>query len=189
MKRIKTFWLIFVCLAVTPLVAHADPADMIDMDWSSFVTLVGGGGSVFVIIGLVILLMGINYGLNFVFIGLPAMKLGSIALKPMIKDMFYLTLLGQIADRVGLMLAFLFTTKDFYYLLHGRTVTVDPDGPIFLWEFVCAAIAIAALVLYFSFLRWRLRLGKALLVTLCAVIFTNPVYWLLITAIADARGS
>jgi hypothetical protein len=54
---------------------------------------------------LVILWMLVNYALNFVVIGLPAVKIGPAAIRTVASGMVLLTLLGQVADRLGAMLA------------------------------------------------------------------------------------
>jgi hypothetical protein len=118
--------------------------------------------------------MGINYVLNFIFIGFPAMKLGGIAISRMLWDMVYITLLGQIADRIGAVLAG-FGAGITAELLHLQGEASGVLSLVIL-NFLCSGASIAILAFYFSRRRWLLPTGKAIWVTLSAALFTNPVY-------------
>ena len=109
-----------------------------------------------------------------VFIGLPAMRLGQIPPRTMAGDLVLLTVAGQLADRLGALLA-AFATGPVAKLLH-----LQGEGawavPLVMLTFVLSGLAIAVLTLFFCWRRWHLAWRWTLLVMLLAAVFTNPAY-------------
>ena len=157
----------------SPVVCYADGIDVV-----RYFTRVGRHDSVFVIAGLIVLLMVVNFLLNFLFIGLPAMGFGKIAFKAMAQHMIAVTLLGQIADRVGAYLATL-----------GAEPVADWFGikgegswymPLVVLNYLFSGLAIAVLTLCFCRLKWKLAGLKSLVVVASATVFTNPAYLMIL---------
>ena len=88
-----------IVLLATVLAAPRAFADGIDL--VPYLARIGHGHSTTGVIGLVILWMLVNYALNFVVIGLPAVKIGPATIRTVASGMVLLTLLGQGADRTG----------------------------------------------------------------------------------------
>src|SRR5437773_2037076 len=99
--RVHLRLIFFVCLlSLFPVVALADGIDLVP-----YFTRVGFHNSVLVVCLLIVLFMVVNYLLNFIFIGFPAMRLGNADVRIVTRDLIFLTLAGQIADRLGALLA------------------------------------------------------------------------------------
>ena len=156
-------------LVLFPSVVRADGIDLVP-----YFSRVNYHGSVEGVIFLVALLMAVNYGLNFVFIGFPAMRLGRIPPRAMASDLVLLTVAGQLADRLGAFLA-TFAAEPVADLLHlhGEGAWA---GPLIFLNFVLSGLAIAVLTLFFCWRRWHLAWRWTLLVMLLAAVFTNPAY-------------
>src|ERR1700682_3248931 len=77
--------------------------DGINLDY--FVRFPVGEHSPTYIWSMIIVLMAANYALNFLVIGWPAIRIGSISVRKVSLGLIILTLLGQIADRIGAFLA------------------------------------------------------------------------------------
>jgi hypothetical protein len=158
-----------VGLALFPASVRADGIDLV-----SYFSRVGYHSSVPAVVVLVIVFMAINYGLNFIFIGLPAMCFGKISRPVMARDLVLLTIAGQMADRLGALVA-AFTAEPIAEALHLQGEAAWA-GPLVFLNLGLSAVAIAFVVLFFCRRRWHLAFKWTALVMLLAVVFTNPVY-------------
>lgn len=169
--RINLRFTFLICLlGFPPIAAHADGIDLVPY----FTRVFYYDGSTLVVCALMLLFMGINYVLNFIFIGFPAMRFGDINFQRMARDLIFLTLGGQIADRVGAFLATFGTSVATALLrLNGEGAWV---GPLVILNFVFAGLAIAILTLVFCRQRWHLPWKPSFIVMGLAAVFTNPSY-------------
>jgi hypothetical protein len=127
-----------------------------------------------VAIPVVVLLMLVNYGLNFLVIGLPARRLGSLPFRQVTRSLIWLTLLGQVADRIGAILAGLLAGLAAGALgLKGEGAWV---APLLTLNFVFSGISVGILAFVFTRRFWGLRLKHSLWISTAAGILTNPAW-------------
>ncbi len=138
-------------------------------------------GNLFFALPVVAVLMLVNYGLNFLVIGLPARRLGSLPVGQILRSLVWLTLLGQIADRIGAIFAELLTGIILFLL------QIQREGawvvPLLTLNFVFSAISVAILAFVFTRRMWGLSLRHSVWISTGAAILTNPAWamglWLL----------
>jgi len=119
------------------------------------------------------LLMLLNYGLNYLVIGLPARRLGSLPVRQVLRSLIWLTLLGQVADRIGAFLAILLADPMTSVLgLEGEVIWLV----IWAFNFIFSAIGIALLAFVFARFVWRLSVANSLVISSAAGILTNPAW-------------
>jgi hypothetical protein len=153
-------------------------ADTLDV---SGLSRFGDYGSVGEIVLLDAVFMAINYGLNFLFVGLPVMRLGNIPPRRMASDLVLFTFAGQVADRLGAVIAGVIAGPEV-----ARSVYRYHDDPTsahlyFVLNFVLSGIALGILALFFCG-RWRVSARGRSLVAILAAILTNPAYVMIIQA-------
>ena len=171
--RVHLRLIVSVCLlSLLPALASADGIDLVP-----YFTRVGFHNSVPsvpVVCILILLFMTFNYLLNFIFIGFPAMRLGNVNTRIVTRDLIFLTIAGQIADRLGAILA-AFSAGPLTYLLNlkGEDVWVIP---LLILNFFFSGVAIAVLAFFFCRRKWKLPLKISLIIVTFAAIFTNPAY-------------
>jgi hypothetical protein len=114
-----------------------------------------------------------NYALNFLVIGIPVLKVHSVPVRSVATDLIVLTVLGQLADRLGAILALI--------VLLPYTASISFFWPLLALNFLFSGIAVGALALYFLLGEWHVRSRAAWAIAVAAAIFTNPawVLWLL----------
>jgi hypothetical protein len=132
------------------------------------------------ICGLVLGLAAIDYLWNLLVIGLPCMRICAIRRKRLLLDVGLLTLLGQVADRLGAVIALtLVTARPIADLLVRRNAWG-------LWHWVllgnlaCSGAAIGLLVWLFVRKKWGGTRRAALIMATVAAIVTNPAIPLLL---------
>jgi len=125
-------------------------------------------------IPMVLLLMFANYALNFVVIGLPSIRFGSIPLKQIERSLIGLTLLGQVADRIGALLSGLLVRP--VTNLFGLTGEGAWALPLLGLNFFFSAISIGLLTFAFTRFRWRLSLKHSVVISITAGLLTNPAW-------------
>ena len=164
--------------------------DGINLDY--FVRFPVGEHSLTYVWSMIIVLMAANYALNFLVIGWPAIRIGSISVRKVSLGLIILTLLGQIADRIGAFLAlialspFLRQFKRFGDQLHLPTKDVRLGQ--WLWEhpwfwghlwlmfnLIFSGLAVALLTWLFL-RRWSVPQSLRWKITVAAAIFTNPAW-------------
>lgn len=150
-------------------------ADGVDME--AYLTRVGRH-SVPVTLCLLLLLFTINYGLNFLVIGLPAIKFSNHPKRSITFELVWLTLLGQLADRLGAILS------GFGAVPIAMGLNLKGEGawvlPLIGLNFVLSGIAVFGLVLFFLRRRWSIRGRRSVFIALSAGIITNPA-WVMAT--------
>jgi hypothetical protein len=163
---------VLTCAAALWLVGHPSHADGIDL--VRYFARVGGEHSLAITPLLVVLLLLANYALNMLVIGLPAVKSGPAGMQSIAVDLVVLTLLGQVADRVGALAAGLGEGPLTNILgLQGEGAWL---WPLLALNFVFSGIAVGALALYFLRRRWQVRRRSAWWIAGIAAILTNPAW-------------
>jgi hypothetical protein len=139
------------------------------------------------ICGLILALAAIDYVWNLLIIGLPSMSICAVGPKKIILDLVTLTILGQVADRLGAVIAFILLGPIPFTLAERIPFTLAERIPflyvdlgvydirLVLSNFVCSGIAIALLVWFFVRKRWGGSTRSALVMAIVAAIATNPM--------------
>jgi hypothetical protein len=130
--------------------------------------------------------MVVNYLLNLAVIGLPAILLGSAESRAVSLDLVFLTLLGQVADKIGAFLAFFLSIPINAAL--DKFIHSDVPGlgaPAFMYailasNLICSAIAVGLLALWFLRKRWSIARPLSCKIALAAAVLTNPAWSLLL---------
>jgi hypothetical protein len=164
----KLLPLLIGILATKP--AYADGIDI-----TSYFARVNTFKPLPVVIILVVALLLLDYGVNLLFIGLLARKYGQSSWLSILGHMITLTLLGQIADRVGAG-ASLFLADLTAYLSQPQSLQ-EYVGPLGLYNLVLSGFAIAALSSYFLKAKWNVTGRARWGISLIAGVFTNPLLW------------
>ncbi len=138
----KEIMALIITRAMTPWMVLADGIDLV----SYFLRT--PCDNVMAAIPIALLLMAANYGLNFVVIGLPAQRIGSVSVQQMSRSLIWLTLWRQIADRIGAVLA------DSLTGLVTEILGLKGEGawaaPLLGLNFIFSAISIAIIVFAFA---------------------------------------
>ena len=134
------------------------------------------GFSVWSIIAIAIALMVGNYIANLIVIGLPSIVWCHVSKKQVIVGLAFMTLLGQLADRLGAVLAG-FGTAIVFILLRN-----DRHWPEVLttFNFIFSGLFVGLLAWYYIHFKWHAQNRKAIAISLGAATITNPAYLLLI---------
>ena len=172
-------------LAILAILFVASPAFADGIDVGAYIfTWIPGEHSIAVIAGLVVLLMGVNYVLNFVVIGIPAINAGTASELTVSVDLIFLTLLGQVADRLGEIAAVL-VSLPLVYLISLLLSSTSLEGGLAILALtllvlypLCSGLAIYVLAMFFLERRWQVRKPTARLIAGIASVVTNPV-WLM----------
>jgi hypothetical protein len=164
--------------------AHADG---IDIAW--FLTRVGGWKHNPVRASLLVLaLAAINYLLNWVVIGLPAIRAG-VPVRRVSRDLVGLTIIGQVMDRVGMVASALVGSVGVGALFTVLHVSVRDVGPLILGtvivNFLSSGILIGFLVRHYVCRRWEQPRRSGRLIGIAAAVLTNPA-WAIATAFVPA---
>jgi hypothetical protein len=118
-----------------------------------------------------------NYVLNLIVIGLPAVKTGTASIRSVASGVVVLTVLAQMADRLGAMLAL--PASMFFYKFFGGQISLRWwIWPLVIANFLFSGIAVGSLALYFLRRRWHVQLRSALMIAGAAAILTNPAWML-----------
>jgi hypothetical protein len=189
----KARWPVAVVATVACVLASADArADGIDIAW--FVTRVGGwkvapGRAAL----LVLMLAAINYAINAVVIGIPAYRAGVSGSK-ICRELVGLTVLGQIADRLGLVAsaaAVAVIGVAVESLFHTTVRGVRDLGTFALvtvaLNFLTSGVLIGLLVRHYVCRRWSQPRRKGLAIALAAAVLTNPA-WAVATSMSPWFG-
>jgi hypothetical protein len=135
------------------------------------------------VIAMIALAMVINYAINFAVIGLPVIKLERADPRSVARGLVALTLLGQLADRAGIVLGLALSGPLADPI--ARTLGLHGEGasfmPIIALTLLCSAVAVGALAYYFVRRRWHVSVRLSCIVAIAAAVLTNPV-WMLIIA-------
>ena len=158
---------VIATLAYQPV--YADGIDMV-----SYLTRVGWAQSLPSLIGYVALLMLANYILNFLVIGLPALRAGPPRLRSVAVGLIGLTVLGQLADRLGALVA-AFGADPL-----ASALGFSGEGawlwPLLSLNFLFSGIAVGALARYFTRRRWHVAPRTSWAISAAAAIITNPAW-------------
>jgi hypothetical protein len=150
--------------------AHADGVDLVPY----FTRVAGGGHSYYYIVAMMLVFMAVKYALNFAVIGLPAVRLGSVPTATVATGLIALTLFGQLADRVGAIMAgFCTGPVTFIFRLQGEGAWV---APLLVLNFLFSGLAVAALAFYFLRRRWHVQGRLPWMVAIAAGLITNPAW-------------
>ena len=155
--------ILFLMIVLTSNSAMADGLDLAYFTWVD-----PPHGTITEVVGFMILLMFINYILNFAVIGVPAVKFGPTPVRSVSIGMIWLTMIGQIADRLGAILADVvgFPWHSIYASFAGH--------------FLSCGITVGALALYFLRRRWLVPVKPAWIIAGIAAVITNPswiIFW------------
>jgi len=171
MKKVSSIFLATVGVAV---IGGTEPAYADGIDVLPYLLRVGWAWSPAGILAGVLALMGVNYLLNLAIIGWPAVRWGGADLRAVARDLVALTLLGQVADRLGAVLALPLGSAiaTALNLLSGGSWV----WPLLAMNFILSGTAVGALALYFLRRRWRLARGTSWAIAIAAAILTNPAW-------------
>ncbi len=113
-------------------------------------------------------------GVDLLVIGWPAIGLGRAPPGQVARGLVGLTVLGQVADRVGAICAGLIVEP--VVRLLGLVGEAAWAAPLLIMNFLFSGIAVGILALYFLRRRWRLssRLGWG--IATAAAVLTNPAW-------------
>jgi len=139
------------------------------------------------------LIMIVNYALNFAVIGIPAILQASAHAKSVALGLIILTILGQLADRIGAFAA-MFVSVPIVVVFSGffPLQSHGLDSPVFGYSLfaanlICSGVAVGALALWFLRKRWSVARALAWKIALAAAVFTNPA-WVLLIPIGRIHG-
>jgi hypothetical protein len=127
----------------------------------------------------VIGLMVINYVLNFIVIGLPVVQKRLASRTKVTLGLIGLTLLGQIADKIGGLLATIVALALQSHTMERDLSASTASAIVLLSNFVFSGIAVALLVLALLKL-WSVLPPLSYRIAIAAGIITNPAWSLLI---------
>jgi len=169
MKRNETIALVLIATGLLcPTVVFADGIDLVSYFSRTPCE------NVALAIPLVLLLMFVNYAVNFLVIGLPAIRFGSLPFDRIARSLIWLTLFGQVADRIGAVLSGLLVDPVTNFLgLTGEGAWV---APLLGLSFVFSALSVGVLAFVFTRYRWRLSRKQSIYISVAAGIVTNPAW-------------
>jgi hypothetical protein len=168
MKR--SFILASIAIGLCAPSANADGVDLVPY----FTRVAGGGHSFHYIVAMMLVFMAGNYALNFTVIGLPAVRFGSVPAATVATGLLVLTLFGQLADRLGALLAAFFAQPvTFIFRLQGEAAWAVP---LLILNFLFSGLAVAALAFYFLRRRWFVQGRLPWIVAVAASLITNPAW-------------
>jgi hypothetical protein len=134
----------------------------------------------------VTLIMLVNYALNFIVIGAPAVWKASSSVKTISMGLVVLTILGQVADRIGAFAAiFLAMPLAALFNVLIRSSVPGLENPafgygIFTANLLCSGIAVGFLAWWFLRKRWSVPQSLSWKIALAAAFLTNPAWVLLV---------
>jgi hypothetical protein len=169
----KTQWITIVVAIIlfgTNTSAYADAIDIL-----AYVTRVNmENRSILSIFALVLCLAVINYAMNCLFIGIPAIKWCKANPKQVFLGLIILTILGQLADRIGAYIAIFLAVPTAHILkLQGEGSWVIP---LIAYNFIFSGLSISFIVYYFLSKRWGTSGKCNWLIPIFAAIVTNPAW-------------
>jgi hypothetical protein len=148
--------------------------DSLDHSWTYFWTVLTA-------------IMIVNYTLNVAVIGVPAILRASAHAKSVALGLIILTMLGQIADRIGAFAA-VFVSMPIAAIFSALFPSPSHglDSPAFLYSLfaanlICSGIAVGALAFWFMRKRWSVPKALSWKIALAAAVLTNPAWVLLIS--------
>jgi hypothetical protein len=150
-----------LCFVPAPLFA-----DGLDLGWLLRVPMMEFHSAAY-ITAVILAVMFANYILNFLVIGVPAILWGGALVQPVAIGLIVLTILGQVADRLGAGLG----------LLSGIVVNNMPV--IWISNLIYSGIAIFLLARWFL-KRWSVSHTARWKIALAAGIITNPCWFIFI---------
>jgi len=176
--RRRILVLLFVPLALA--FSAAARADGLDTDY--FLRFGTWGHSSGYIWSMLATIIVVDYIWNFVVIGLPAIVWAAKPRATVARGLVVLTILGQIADRIGSVLA-LFVAALIAELIKVfvPSISTGLDSPAFGYSVTfsnlfCSGLAIGALALWFLRKRWAVPKALSWKIALAAAILTNPAW-------------
>jgi hypothetical protein len=150
-------------------------ADAIDATW--LLSHVSWSRSPLQALCALLIILGVDYGLNVLVIALPAVKLG-VPFQTAARDTIGLTLIAQIFDRVG-MLACVVAVSLFRVVAHAGTTTKDVPA-ILIWSsvanFLTSGTLLWFLAKFYLTKRWHVPTQRSAVIATVASIVTNPAW-------------
>lgn len=146
----------------------ADGVDIVSM-----LTLMPSGKSVLITVVWIGMALLLNYALNFLIIGFPLILKFKISFSSAGVGLIYLTLLGQIADRIGLFLGVVGLVATCWQC-SSKILQVTS----LMLYYGLASLPIALLSLGFLRGRWKINWLPSVVISLVAGVLTNPNWFL-----------
>jgi len=176
LRRRRTIAISFLCF-----IAWSDSARADGLDLDYFLRFNSWGHSTAYVCTVLVLIMVVNYLLNFAVIGAPAIRLASARPKTVALGLLFLTLLGQLADRIGSILGAIIGVIISSIISGGRGMDNPYTGPsIIVSNLLCSGIAVGCLALWFLRRRWSVPRALSYKIALAAGILTNPAWIMLL---------
>ncbi len=162
-------------LALVVALAMTSPAMADGIDLFPYLMRTGWGGIWDLrTLATIVVIMLANYALNIIVIGIPATRTGQVKGEVVMTSLIWLTLLGQVADRIGAVVALVIATP---LLLASQTNW----GWILLGlNLLTSGVAVGALAFYFVRKKWHVDKRPSWVIAIAAGILTNPAWalWL-----------
>lgn len=172
--KLKPMTFVVLCLLPLAVPCHADGIDI-----TAFVMHYTPGDAVPVILGKILLLMGINYALNYAVIALPATLWLKVDERKMPLEIGKITLWGQVTDRLGILLAVLLLFPVAFVV---RELSLPEAAVIMVFlTFFWSGLGFYLVCCRYLVRRWGVTAGPGKLISLVAAIVCNPVWLLLAT--------
>jgi hypothetical protein len=167
-------WFPILAVALLPAVARADALDV-----GGFVLRYRGDNAFPVILLKCAGLLVLNYAANLVVIGLPAILWQRRAKGTVAKDLIWLTLLGQVADRIGAVAALVVV------LCCGGVPLSLEEAAIaaVIATFVVSAVAVYLLTFHFAHRRWKIEKRPGSYISTATAILCNPAWSLFLMSL------
>ena len=178
-----------ILMCALAMVGLALPACADGIDISVWFTRVfartSGTMTAVVILGLML----VNCATNLLVVVLPAVRSGPVKMKEALHDLAGFTLFGQVADRLGAVLAVILSLPLLYFEDKWNLFPGDPGDEVpGMTSLVvtlasvgalCSGVVVGLLAFHYAHRRWKVERRPALRIAIAAGVLTNPMLWAL----------
>jgi hypothetical protein len=162
-----------VALACVALLALSSTCRADGLDLYAWVVRLPPGSNALVVLAAIAAILVVDYALNFLVVGWAASKWSTVGRRQVARDLVLLTLFGQVADRAGAILGLIFGSMTDPLYPHSSEASFLL--PLVVANFVCTAVLIALLVVWFARKKWSITGKRSWGLAVPAGILTNPM--------------